>query len=223
MTDAAKPMEMPVVCIVDDDADVRRSLVSLLRSVGIEARAFAHPDEFLAFDALDDVACLVLDVRLRGVNGLDFQEDFLASEASIPVILMSGFGDIPMTVRGMRAGAVTFLPKPCNENDMLDAINEAIARDRERRALIRSTQTLQARFEALTPRERDVLGLVTAGLLNKQIAARLELSEITVKIYRGNLMRKMEADSLADLVLMADRLGVRETASRYQRRTSEFL
>ncbi|KAF1064977.1 response regulator transcription factor [Burkholderia gladioli] len=217
MNDTQDLSASELICIVDDDADVRESLDTLLRSHGHRVRAFDGPEAFLACDDIDAAACLILDVRLRGVDGLDFQQELAESDTSLPVILMSGYGDIPMTVRGMRAGAITFLSKPFDESAMLAAIDEALARGREQRTVSREKALLRARFEALTPRERDVLGLVSAGLMNKQIAGRLELSEITVKIHRGNLMRKMEADSLADLVLMAQALGVREPVSRYQK------
>ncbi len=207
--------EGALICIVDDDSDVRDSLSNLLRASGYRVESFAGPDEFLACDAADAAACLVLDVRLRDANGLDFQQQLVDSDMTIPIILMSGYGDIPMTVRAMRAGAVTFLPKPCDDDEMLAAIDEAVARDRARRAEASIAATLRVRFDSLTPRERDVLGLVAAGLMNKQIAGHLALSEITVKIHRGNMMRKMEAESLADLVRMAESLGVRELVSRY--------
>lgn len=213
--DANEMPEGGLVCIVDDDADVRDSLHSLLRAAGYDVQAFASPQEFVACEAADAAACLVLDVRLGEVNGLDFQQELLESGTQIPVILISGHGDVPMTVRAMRAGAVTFLTKPFDDEAMLTAIDEAMARDREGRARRQEATTLKARLESLTRRERDVLGLVTAGLMNKQIAGRLEVSEITVKIHRGNLMRKMKADSLADLVRMAEQLGVREAVSRY--------
>jgi FixJ family two-component response regulator len=206
-----------LVCVVDDDADVRDSLDNLLRASDYEVCSFAGPEEFIACEVADRAACLILDVRLKDVNGLDFQQELVDSEAPVPVILISGHGDVPMTVRGMRAGAVTFLTKPFDEDEMLAAIEEAIARNRTRRAKDEESSGLRNRFEGLTPRERDVFGLVTAGLMNKQIAGRLELSEITVKIHRGNMMRKMAADSLADLVRMADALGVRQDAKRYNR------
>ncbi|MBO9712385.1 response regulator [Sphingomonas sp.] len=206
-----------LICVVDDDLDVRESLDNLLRASGYRVQTFAGPDEFLACDEADTAACLVLDVRLKDANGLDFQDALAESDSPVSVILMSGHGDIPMTVRGMRAGAITFLPKPFEEEAMLTAIGEAVERDRTRRAERQAVATLRARFETLTPRERDVLGLVAAGLMNKQIAGRLEVSEITIKIHRGNLMRKMEAESLADLVRMAETLGVREPISRYHR------
>jgi FixJ family two-component response regulator len=206
-----------LICIIDDETVVRASFAALLRAAGYSVRTFAKPCEFLACGAVDAAACLVLDVHLGDACGLDFQQELRDREKPIPVILISGYADIPMTVRAMRAGAVTVLRKPFDNIELLAAIDEAVARDRVRRVQQQEWSNLRARFESLTPRERDVLGLVTAGLLNKQIAARLELSEITVKIHRGNLMRKMEADSLADLVRMAESLGVREAASRYSR------
>lgn len=215
MTDRARSERNALVCVVDDDLDVRESLSSLLRSAGYEVQTFAGPDEFLACDAADAAGCLVLDVLLGQKNGLDFQQELIDAEATVPIILMSGHGDIPMTVRGMRAGALTFLPKPFGDDEMLAAIAEAITQDRQRRNQANAAAIVKARFDSLTPRERDVLGLVTAGLMNKQIAGRLNLSEITVKIHRGNMMRKMEAESLADLVRMAESLGVREAVSRY--------
>jgi FixJ family two-component response regulator len=206
-----------LICIVDDDADVRDSFDNLLRSSGYRVRSFAGPEEFLACEAADTAACLILDVRLKDANGLDFQQELVDSDASVPVILISGHGDVPMTVRGMRAGAVTFLTKPFDEDEMLAAIKEAIKRNQARRSKDEETSGLRARYESLTPRERDVFGLVTAGLMNKQVAGRLELSEITVKIHRGNMTRKMKADSLADLVRMAEALGVRNSVMRYNR------
>lgn len=203
-----------VICVIDDDPDVCCSLDSLLRANGYQVRTFASPDEFLASG--DDAGCLVLDIQLQDANGLDFQQQLLASEATIPVILMSGYGDIPMTVRGMKAGAVTFLTKPFSEVELMTAVGEALAQSRRLREQGDQEAGLRARYGALSGREREVMGLVAAGLMNKQIAARLGLSEITVKIHRGNLMRKMHCESLADLVRLAEALGVREmSVSRY--------
>jgi FixJ family two-component response regulator len=208
--------ERDLICVIDDDDQVRASLDSLLRSAGYEARTFATPEEFL--DSADDADCLLLDIRLKNADGLAFQEELLASEAVVPIVLMSGYGDIPMSVRGMKAGAVSFLTKPFNDHEIIAAVREAVERRREQRALARATAGLRARYETLTEREREVMGLVTAGLMNKQMAGRLGVQEITVKIHRGNLMRKMHAQSLPDLVRMAETLGVRETsASRYAR------
>ena len=212
MEDQERGQEL--ICVIDDDEDVRASLKSLLRSAGYEARTFASPEEFM--DSADDAACLILDVRLRNADGLAFQEELIASEASIPIVLMTGYGDIPMSVRAMKAGAVNFLSKPFAEDDMIAAVEEAVERSRGNRRQAEEEAGLRIRLESLTAREREVMGLVTAGLMNKQVAARLGVSEITVKIHRGNLMRKMQAQSLADLVRMADTLGVRETSvSRY--------
>lgn len=205
-----------LVCVIDDDDQVRASLDSLLRSAGYAARTFASPEEFLASG--DDAHCLLLDVRLKNADGLAFQEELLASEAVVPVVLMSGYGDIPMSVRGMKAGAVNFLTKPFSDQEIIGAVREAVERGRELHAQAQETAGLRARYNALTPREREVMGLVTAGLMNKQVAGRLGVQEITVKIHRGNVMRKMRAQSLPDLVRMAETLGVRETsASRFAR------
>lgn len=206
----------PLVCVIDDDAEVRGSLDSLLRASGFAVRTFEDPDTYLACADADQAACLILDVRLRGADGLDFQQALAESDVHVPVILITGHGDIPMTVRGMKAGAVNFLSKPFQEEDLLAAVGEAVAIDRRRRSEQRQGADVRARFALLTPREREVMALVTAGLMNKQVAGRLALSEITVKIHRGNLMRKMQAQSLADLVRMAEGLGVRDTsAARY--------
>jgi len=205
-------MPPEIICVIDDDAGVRGSLDSLLRSAGLRSECFAHPEEYLSSDQADAAACLILDVRLQGADGLDFQQSLVEKDVRVPIILISGHGDIPMTVRGMRAGAVTFLPKPFDDEQMLAAVAEAIEQDRKRRAATAEMDSIRTRYDSLTPREREVLGLVTAGLMNKQIAGRLNLSEITVKIHRGNLTRKMGAQSLADLVRMAEVLGVREAA-----------
>ncbi|UZK66994.1 response regulator transcription factor [Sphingomonas sp. M1-B02] len=198
------------VYVIDDDPEVLGSLGSLLRSTGLDVALFQTPREFLAAAPPTAASCLVLDVRLRGQNGLDFQEQLAREGVAIPVILITGHGDIPMTVRGMKAGAVDFLPKPFTEEQMLAAVDSALARDRERREHAAGADALQRCYERLTPREQEVMGLVVTGLMNKQIAARMALSEITVKIHRGNVMRKMEAQSLADLVRMAESLGIRD-------------
>ena len=216
MTVEAKS-EPALVCVIDDDQAVRESLDSLLRSAGFDVCTFDGPEDYLACSVADSAACLVLDVRLRGANGLDFQQSLLDSEVQVPVILITGHGDIPMTVRGMKAGAVSVLPKPFEEEELLSAVEEAVARDRRRRSQSQENGDVRVRYEALSPREREVMALVTAGLMNKQVAGRLGLSEVTVKIHRGNLMRKIQAQSLADLVRMAESLGVRElSATRYQ-------
>lgn len=206
-----------LICVLDDDEDVRDSLGMLLRSADYNVRSFAEPEEFLACDAVDAAACLILDINLGGMNGLDLQEALRENATTVPVILISGFGDVPMTVRGMKAGAITFLTKPFDEDAMLSAIDEAVASNSARRREMAVLTSVQERYESLTPRERELFGLVTAGLMNKQIAGRLELSEITVKIHRGNMVKKMKADSVADLVRMAEALGIREAVTRYNR------
>ena len=213
MSTAQEFTQQSLICVVDDDDDVRSSLDSLLRSVGYAVKTFTGPSEFSASDAVDAASCLILDIRLKEADGLQFQEELIETETSIPVILISGYGDIPMTVRAMKAGAVNFLPKPFDEEALLAAVEEAVSRDRKRRLEARRDESVRLRYEALTPREREVMSLVTAGLMNKQVAWRLSLSEITVKIHRGNMMRKMQAKSLAELVRMADALGVRSAAA----------
>src|SRR3569833_1360792 len=200
---------LPLICVVDDDADVRSSISSLLRAIGYAVQTFAGPSEFLASDAVDTASCLILDIRLGQAAGLEFQQELAASDASIPVILISGFGNIPMTVRAMKAGAINFLPKPFEDGAMLAAVEEAVSRDRQRRIAAHRDESIRRRYAQLTPRAREVLGLVTAGMRHKQVAWQLSLSEITVKIHRGNMMRKMQAKSFADLVRMADQLGIR--------------
>jgi len=196
------------VCIVDDDASLRESLSSLLRSVGLQVATFDSAADFLQYERPDAPGCLVLDIRLPGVSGLDFQAELASKGEQIPIVFMTGHGDIPMTVKAMKAGAVEFLPKPFREQDMIDAVHLALERDRERRATENVVAKLKADYDTLTPREQEVMTLVTAGLMNKQIAGELGLSEITVKVHRGNLTRKMGARSLADLVRMAETLGV---------------
>lgn len=204
------------VCVIDDDPEVGGSIGSLLRSEGFSVSVFGSTAEFMTVGAPKENACLLLDVRLSGENGLDFQERLSAQGIRMPVIMITGHGSIPMTVRAMRAGAVDFLPKPFDDDQLLAAIGTALDIDRSRRATLAGEEAVRLSYERLTPRERDVMGLVVTGLMNKQVAARLELSEITVKIHRGNVMRKMEAQSLADLVRMAEQLGVRdETIRRY--------
>jgi FixJ family two-component response regulator len=200
---------LPLICIVDDDADVRGSISSLLRAMNYAVQTFAGPSDFLSSDAVDAASCLILDIRLGQADGLEFQQELAASDTSIPVILISGFGDIPMTVRAMKAGAINFLSKPFEDGALLAAVEEAVSRDRQRRLAAHRDESIRLRYEQLTPREREVMGLVTTGMMNKQVAWQLSLSEITVKIHRGNMMRKMQAKSFADLVRMADQLGIR--------------
>jgi FixJ family two-component response regulator len=197
------------VFVVDDDASVRESLKSLFRMVGHDAEAFASAPEFLRSKLPDVASCLVLDIRLPGISGLDFQAELAKAKRQIPIVFMTGHGDIPMTVKAMKAGAVEFLTKPFRDQDMLDAVSTALERDRARRERDQADAALATAFDSLREREREVMEHVTAGLMNKQIAARMGLAEITVKLHRGNVMRKMNARSVADLVKMSQILGIR--------------
>ncbi|WP_090518861.1 response regulator transcription factor [Paraburkholderia sp. DD10] len=197
-----------VVYVVDDDESMRESLRRLLRSVGLKVEIFASAQEFLAFEMPDVPSCLVLDVRLKGQSGLVVQEQVTAARLGLPIVFMTGHGDIAMTVKAMKAGAQDFLAKPFRDQDMLDAVEQALATDAARREASRSVADLRRCYESLTPREREVMGFVVTGLMNKQIAAEMNLSEITVKIHRGQAMRKMGARSLADFVLKAEALGI---------------
>ncbi|WP_304186878.1 response regulator transcription factor [Phenylobacterium aquaticum] len=196
------------IIVVDDDLGVREALDSLLRSVGLSVLLFGSVQEFLAAKLPDAPCCLVLDVRLPGQSGLDLQDELSRADIRLPIIFITGHGDIPMTVRAMKAGAVEFLAKPFRDQDLLDAVRLGLAQDRTRRQEDAGEAELRRKFETLTPREREVLALVTTGRLNKQIAGEIGVSEITVKVHRGQAMRKMAARSLADLVRMADRLGL---------------
>jgi FixJ family two-component response regulator len=197
----------PTVFIVDDDADVRASIQGLVKSVGLRSEAFASPREFLQSKRSDGPACLVLDVRLPGMSGIDFQRKLAEAGVQIPIIFVTGYGDIPMSVKAMKSGAVEFLTKPFRDQDLLDAIQQALERDRVARENRSGVADLQRRYDTLTPREREVMRLVISGMLNKQIAGELNTSEVTVKVHRGQVMRKMEAGSLAELIGIAQKLG----------------
>ena len=203
----------PIVFVVDDDPLVRGSVSSLLRSVGLQTRVFGSASEFLQEKRPALPSCLVLDVRLPGVSGLDFQAELSSRNIQIPIIFMTGHGDIPMTVRAMKAGAVEFLTKPFREQDMLDAVKLALERDQGRIESEKAASGLKSKFETLTPREREIMALVASGLMNKQVAGKVGLSEITVKVHRGRVMQKMGAKTLADLVRIAEALGIRAPAS----------
>jgi len=200
--------DQAIVFVVDDDESMRRSLATLLRSVGLDARVFSTPQEFMEAKRPEAPGCLVLDVRLPGMSGLAFQEQLAKAGIGLPIIFISGHGDVPMTVRAMKAGAVEFLTKPFDDQVLLDAIHAAVERDRKRRRNATQLAEVQARYRGLTEREREVFKHVVGGRLNKQIAAELGLSVVTVKVHRGQLMRKMAAKSIVDLVRMADQLGV---------------
>jgi len=197
-----------VVFVVDDDESMRRSLATLLRSVGLDARVFPSPQDFMRAERPDAPACLVLDVRMPGMSGLAFQEQLAKAGIGLPIIFITGHGDVPMTVRAMKAGAVEFLTKPFDDQVLLDAIHGAIERDRGRRRDAAQLAEVQARYRELTEREREVFRLVIAGRLNKQIATELGLAVVTVKVHRGQVMRKMVAKSVVDLARMADQLGI---------------
>ena len=205
--------EQPIVFVIDDDESMRRALTNLFQSVGLRVEVFGSAPELLRSKLPDVASCLVLDVRLPGLSGLDFQTELAKANIHIPIVFMTGHGDIPMSVMDMKAGAVDFLSKPFRQQEMLDAVTVAIERDRKRRKDEKIVSNAQALFETLTPREREVLSLVAAGLMNKQIAAEIGIAEITVKIHRGHIMKKMGTRSLADLVRIAEILGIRRAKS----------
>ena len=204
----AVAQEQPIVVVIDDDASIRKALENLLRSVGLDVELFKSPQEFLQSNRPDRPGCIILDVRFPGRSGLDMQREISSANTSLPIIFITGYGDIPMSVRAMKAGAVEFLTKPFRDQDLLDAVGVALEKDRTRRANELQLAELRSRFDTLTARERQVLLLVIAGRLNKQIAGELGVSEMTVKMHRRQVMRKMQATGLAQLVRLSDQLGL---------------
>ena len=206
--DRSNDDDNPVVLVIDDDHDVREGLKVLLQSVNLDSRTYRSAPEFFRSKLPDQVSCLILDIRLPGLSGLDFQAELAKANVNIPIIFVTGYGDVPMSVKAMKAGAVEFLTKPVREQDLLDAVGMALDRDRRRRKSEEQMQDLRSRFDSLSEREREVMGLVASGLMNKQAAGEIGISEVTVKVHRHNVMRKLAAKSLADLVRMADALGL---------------
>jgi FixJ family two-component response regulator len=208
-----QPSAQPLVFVVDDDASLREAIGRLIRSAGLQAKLLPSASDFLIQDIPDAPCCLVLDVQLPGLSGLDFQAELAAANIQIPIVFMTGHGDIPMTVKAMKAGAIEFLTKPFRDQDLLDAISVGVDRDRKRHEIEKSVSALHAKLESLTDREKDVMACVTAGMLNKQIAAQFGITEHTVKAHRGNVTRKMGVRSVSDLTRMADVLGLRRGGS----------
>ena len=214
--------EHSTVLVVDDDASVREALSDLFQSVGLTVEVYASAQEFLKNERPEGPGCLVLDVRLPGKSGLDFQQELSAANINLPIVFLTGHGDIPMSVRAMKAGAVEFLTKPFREQDLLDAVQTALERDRVNREDQKLVTMLRQRFASLTPREQSILALVVAGRRNKQIAFEIGTSEVTVKVHRTNLMRKLQASSLADLIMMATKLGIPEGSTAILSRTDNY-
>jgi FixJ family two-component response regulator len=200
--------QVPAIVVIDDDASMRKALENLFKSVGFEVELFSSPQDFLQSERLDRPGCIVLDVRFPGRSGLDMQRDLTSAEARLPIIFITGYGDIPMSVRAMKAGAVEFLTKPFRDQDLLDAVGTALDKDRSRRVGETRLAELRGRYDTLTARERQVMSLVVAGRLNKQIAGELGVSEMTVKMHRRQVMRKMQAAGVAQLVRLADQIGI---------------
>ena len=211
----------PIVFVIDDDPDVREGLVALFQSINLKSKAYEAAPEFFRSKLPNQVSCLIVDVRLPGLSGLDFQAELTKAKVDIPIIFITGHGDIPMSVKAMKAGAVEFLMKPVREQDLLDAVRTALDRDRRRREQDKQTHDLRVRFDALSAREQQVMALVVAGLMNKQAAAEMGVSEITVKVHRHNIRIKLGARSLADLVRMADRLGLPQRNQMIKTRTTK--
>src|SRR5215475_4342676 len=211
---SSEPSSESVVLIVDDDPEVCEAIKDLLGSVGLHSKTYASASAFLGSKLPDQTSCLVVDVRLPGLSGFDIQAELAKVNVNIPIIFITGYGDVPMSVKAIKAGAIEFLTKPVREQDLLDAVRAALERDRSRREYDQETRELRVRFEGLSAREREIMALVTSGLMNKQIAGEIGVSEVTVKVHRHNVMKKLGAKSLADLVRIADLLGVSRKRSR---------
>lgn len=202
----------PIVIVIDDDNDVREAVADLLRSIGLRTKLFASVRDFLQWKRPDVPSCMVLDVRLPGLSGLDFQSELNKADIQLPIVFMTGHGDIPMTVRAMKGGAIDFLAKPFRDQDMIDAVQAGLDRDRAWRQSVSDTSQLKSAYDSLTPREHEIMALIVDGLMNKQIAGQIGVSEVTVKFHRSNVMRKMGAKSVAELVRMTHALGLRSSS-----------